>query len=239
MSDYTIFGNEKLYNIWKADQSTQLYKNEMLRNHRLFEIIKSQTKINNIIDVGCGTGYLDYLLARDGKQITGIDLSKNSLNMFNDIAERLNITQINENLYNLNFNGFDAVISQEVLEHIEDYESALVKMCSFIKSDGYGFFCVPYNENLEAKMITDPSTGKRVHKVGHLHSFTIDKLVYSVNKSGFNVLQSFLLVNKRSFKLFSKFKIPVNKFTLIIDKVMNKLFPHKAAYLAVIGRKNK
>ena len=95
------------------------------------------------------------------------------------------------------------------------------------------------NENLEAKMIIDKETGKKVHKVGHLHSFTKTKLEISVKKSGYEVIKSFLLVNKRSYKLFAKYKIPVNNFSLSIDTLMNSLFPHKAAYLAVLCRKVK
>ncbi|MBK7104088.1 MAG: class I SAM-dependent methyltransferase [Ignavibacteriae bacterium] len=237
MSDYSIYENEKLYNIWIANKNTKLYKNEMLRNNQLFEIIKKQNGVKNIIDIGCGTGYLDYLLSKNGKEITAVDLSKNSLDMFKEIANQFTITQVHENLFNINLKNFDMVISQEVLEHIEDYESAIAKMNLFIREDGIGLFCVPYNENLNAKMIDDPLTGNRIHKVGHLHSFTKEKLERSVEKSGFKLVETFLIVNKRSNKLFSNFKIPINNFTLFIDKIMNLLFPYKAAYLAVLCKK--
>jgi len=140
-------------------------------------------------------------------------------------------------LFDLDEKDYDFVISQEVLEHLEDYESALLKMNSFIRSGGHGLFCVPYNENLEAKMITDPETGKRYNKIGHLHSFTKEKLSNSIEKNGFYLIEANLLVNKRSFKYFSRFKMPVNNFTLKLDELMNMLFPEKAAYLSVLCRK--
>jgi 2-polyprenyl-3-methyl-5-hydroxy-6-metoxy-1,4-benzoquinol methylase len=237
MNDYLTDGNEQIYNIWQANPKTRLYKNEMLRNQHLFEIVTRCKASNHVIDIGCGAGYLDYLLAKVGKQVTAVDLSKKRLNLFKEKASLYGITQINENLFNLNVNNFNMVISQEVLEHIEDYESALIKMNSFVNKGGMGIFCVPYNENLEAKMIVDPNNGKRVNKNGHLHSFTISKLEKSIKDTGFEVIKSFLLVNKRSYKFFARFKIPVNKFTLQIDKIMNFLFPVKAAYLAVLCRK--
>ncbi len=239
MSDYVIIENDRLYNIWNANKNTKLYKNEMLRNLHLFNIIKNQTNVEKIIDIGCGTGYLDYLMANDGKQITGVDLSKSSLSLFKEVADKFGIKQIHENLFNIELKNFDLVISQEVLEHLENYESAISKMSEFIKENGFGLFCVPYNENLNAKMIDDPITGNRIHKVGHLHSFTKEKLEKSIEKSGFNIIETFLLVNKRTNKLFANLKIPVNSYTLFIDKIMNSLFPHKAAYLAVLCKKNK
>ncbi|MFZ1291951.1 MAG: class I SAM-dependent methyltransferase [Melioribacteraceae bacterium] len=239
MSDYVIIENDRLYNIWNANKNTKLYKNEMLRNHNLFNIIKKQTYVEKIIDIGCGTGYLDYLMAKDRKQITGVDLSKSSLSLFKEVADKFGIKQIHENLFNIELKNFDLVISQEVLEHLENYESAISKMSEFIKENGFGLFCVPYNENLNAKMINDPTTGERIHKVGHLHSFTKEKLEMSIEKSGFKLIKSFLLVNKRTNKLFANLKIPVNSYTLFIDKIMNSLFPHKAAYLAVLCKKNK
>lgn len=237
MSDYVIDGPDQIYNIWEAKKTTRIYKNEMLRNLHLFRIISKEFKFPKVIDIGCGTGFLDYMLANSGKKVTAIDLSSKRLSLFKEIAKKNGITQINQNLFDVDLTNFDIVISQEVLEHIEDYESALNKMNSFIIKDGLGLFCVPYNENLEAKMIEDPISGKRVHKVGHLHSFKKYKLEKSVNNSGFEVIKSFLLVNKRSFKLFAKYKIPVNNFTLHIDKIMNYLFPNKAAYLATLCRK--
>ena len=239
MSDYTIIGGDKLYNIWQADKSTKLFKNEMLRNKHLCEIIKSCPNVKSIIDIGCGTGYLDFLLSREGIKITGVDLSKNSLDLFKQKAEEFGITQIHENLFNITQENFDLVISQEVLEHLENYESAISKMNQFIKKNGIGLFCVPYNENLNAKMIEDPVTGNKIHKVGHMHSFTKEKLEKSIDNCGFELIKTYLLVNKRTNKFFAKFNIPVNIFTLQIDKIFNALFPYKAAYLAVLCKKNK
>lgn len=237
MTDYIIDGTDQIFNIWEADKSTRLYKNEMLRNHHLCNILTTENNFNNLLDVGCGTGYLDSLLAKTGKKVTAVDISQRRLDLFKDISKKLDIIQINENLYDLEVANFDAVISQEVLEHLEDYESALLKMSSFLKPKGIGLFCVPYNENLNAKMIIDEKSGEKVHKNGHLHSFTKDKFEGSILKSGFEIIRTYLLVNKRSYKRFSQLGIPINNFTLKIDDIMNKLFPHKAAYLAILCRK--
>lgn len=237
MGDYVIDGSDKIYNVWKADKTTRLHKNELLRHNHLLNLILGCDGVKNIIDIGCGTGYLDYLLSLNGKKITAVDLSAKRLSLFKEVADKQGIKQINSDLFNLNEDGYDFVISQEVLEHLDDYESALVKMNSFVKQDGFGLFCVPYKENLEAKMITDPKTGERYHKVGHLHSFDENKFEAGIKKAGFSLIKTKVIVSKRTFKLFAKYNLSINKFALEFDNFMTFLNKDKSAYLAVLCKK--
>jgi len=230
--------NSKIFNLWeeqteKRQKHTRL--GELLRHHTLVTLIPEDQ--NKIIDIGCGLGYLDYLIARQGKDITGVDISLESLNLFKDIAEEYNIKQIHANLFDINVNEYDLVICQEVLEHIEDYESAIMKMNNFIKHNGFGLFCVPYNENLGAKTIYQPETKEYCHKSGHVHSFDYPKLADSMGKCGFKVLRKKLIANKRVRKIMLNLGLPINRSTLLLDSVYNYLFPHKASWLAVLGQK--
>ncbi|MCA9733635.1 MAG: class I SAM-dependent methyltransferase [Deferribacteres bacterium] len=236
MSDYIIDGDDRIYNIWQADHSKRLYRNELLRHHHLQRLLLKSGDFHSLLDIGCGTGYFDYLLAQNGKKIKAVDLSAKRLSLFADIARKFNIQQLNADLFKLEESGFDALISQEVLEHLQDYEAALSKMKSFLKPDGIALFCVPYNENLNAKTVIDPQTQKKHHTSGHLHSFTKEKLSGSAAKIGFEVLGVHLIVNKRSVKHFTRLRLPINSVTSFFDRLMNQLFPHKAAYLAVLCR---
>lgn len=227
---------DDIYNIWQNEhEDSKLLINEHLRYYQLQSMIPEG--VNRLIDVGCGTGYMDYLLSRAGLRVTAVDISVERLELFRDIAEKNNIRQINRSLFDLDLNGFDAILSQEVLEHLEEPEKALAKMAALIKPGGYGLFCVPYRENLEAKMITCALCGERFHKNGHLHSFSEQKLADFVTSAGFKVLRLKLIVNKRSKKWFAAFgEKAVNVLPLIkiTDDLANKFFPHKAAYLACL-----
>jgi 2-polyprenyl-3-methyl-5-hydroxy-6-metoxy-1,4-benzoquinol methylase len=226
----------RVYDIWHADKNTKLYKNEMLRYFHLLNLLPKN--ISTVIDIGCGTGYMASLMANRKLKITAVDISENSLACFSGITQNLNIKQIHQDFYKLNLNNFDLLLSQEVLEHIEDYEKALKKMASFIKLNGYGIFCVPFEENLEAKTKRCISCGHLYHTSGHLHSFTKDKLANALSNTGFTMLKLDIIVNKRTFKWLAKTKISVNKLVLQLDKMLNVLFSHKAAYMAALCQKN-
>jgi len=227
------------FNIWKPTHC-QLYLNERLRYGSLVNLVLSK-KIRKLIDIGCGTGYMSYLLSRKGLKITAVDISKTSLLAFKKIAKANNINQVHSDLFDLQCAGFDAVLSQEVLEHIENYEQALVKMASFIKPNGYAFYCVPYKENLTVKMVECPICGQKYNRNGHLHSFSKELFCDCIEKAGFKIIKIRLIVNKRITKWFKASKLMINyAFPLLefLDRIMNFIAPHKAAYIAVLCIKN-
>ena len=212
------------------------FLNEILRNHHLLRMLPGN--ITNVIDVGCGTGYMACLLAQGGKEVTAVDISERRLFTFHDIALRYHITQVHSDLFQLEYtNSFDMLVCQEVLEHLEDYEWAVQHMTTFIKPEGYAVFCVPYEEDLRAKMKTCPLCHRSYHKNGHLHSFSERKLRRCFEQHHLNILKTELLVNKRTTKWFARIKYPARRGLVLFDTIMNSLYPRKAAYLAMLCRK--
>ena len=216
------------------------YVNEILRHHHLLTILPQ--KMTNVIDIGCGTGYMAYLLARRGKEVTAVDISEEKLSSFRNTALKHTITQVHSDLFQLDYNNsFDALICQEVLEHLENYEKAVRHMTSFLKPHGYALFCVPYNENLAAKMRMCPVCNRSYHKNGHVHSFSGKKFLDSLEKQGLKILRTKLIVSKRTTKWLATIRYPVRMGLFLgshFDNVMNSFFPRKAAYLAALCTKN-
>ncbi|AKB19740.1 methyltransferase domain-containing protein [Methanosarcina sp. WWM596] len=105
----------------------------------LSETITPLENINNIIDIGCGEGFIVNCLNRT--DITGVDISKNAL----DIAKRKNpgCNFCTGSVYDLAFkkNSFDLVIATEVLEHLESPKKALQEIKRISKN--YCIFSVP------------------------------------------------------------------------------------------------
>lgn len=78
---------------------------------RMFRKIKDLIEPNSeILDIGCGTGRLEFFLADKCKEITGIDLSKKNIN----IAEKKLKKSNHDNIY-FKHKGFDNFIKNNSL----------------------------------------------------------------------------------------------------------------------------
>jgi 2-polyprenyl-6-hydroxyphenyl methylase/3-demethylubiquinone-9 3-methyltransferase len=102
-----------------------------------------------ILDVGCGGGILSEALAKEGAQVTGLDLSLLSLKIARQHAEAqgLNIDYRYESLedFSKEHSGdFDAVVCMEMLEHTPRPDR-LVALCTQVLRPGGHFFCSTIN----------------------------------------------------------------------------------------------
>ncbi|MFH1050464.1 MAG: class I SAM-dependent methyltransferase [bacterium] len=231
-----IHYKDNIYNIWEAPKKTKLYKNELLRYHQIISYLPKN--IRKVLDLGCGTGYMSYLLAKNKYEVTSVDKSSERLSYFKENINDKNIRILNSDMFEYNEKDFDLVVCQEVIEHIPDYKRVIEKIYSLLKIDGFAIITTPYKENLSVKTKKCDVCGKYYHTSGHLHSFDKNILNNACIKENFNIIKTLLIVNNRTIRFFAYFNVPVNKYTIIIDKLFNKLFPHKAAYLLVLIRKN-
>ncbi|TNH04423.1 bifunctional 2-polyprenyl-6-hydroxyphenol methylase/3-demethylubiquinol 3-O-methyltransferase UbiG [Testudinibacter sp. TR-2022] len=111
-----------------------------------------------VLDVGCGGGILAESMARQGAEVTGIDMSPQPLQVAQKHAQQsgLNIdyqqTTIEDFLQALQQQQgekFDVITCMEMLEHVPD-PSAVVRSCqALLKPDGVLFFST-INRTLKA-----------------------------------------------------------------------------------------
>jgi len=104
--------------------------------------VKRKFKNPKILDLGCGDGRLTAFLG-EFADTDGVELSKEAIRIAKEKHPHVNFFQGNALEFNFKTNHYDLVVSQEVIEHIEDQE-AYIKICSqVLKKDGYLIITTP------------------------------------------------------------------------------------------------
>ena len=106
----------------------------------------------NILDIGCGGGLLCEPLKRLGATITGIDASKNNIEIAKLHAKEmgLNINYIFGATENLKFEKkFDVILNMEIVEHVSDVNMFIESCSKLIKKNGI-MFVATINKNLKS-----------------------------------------------------------------------------------------
>ena len=105
-----------------------------------------------ILDIGSGGGLLCEPLNRLGAEVTGIDASKNNIEVAKLHAKEmnLNIEYIHSSPENTNLkNKFDVILNMEVVEHVSDINLFIKKCSELVKKDGI-IFVATINKNLKS-----------------------------------------------------------------------------------------
>ena len=110
------------------------------------EIIKGA---QYVFDGACGTGYGSEILSEHVTSITAVDLDKTALAYAERHHARSNIRYQQGDLTNLNFgnNLFDAIISLETLEHLNDPRQYLNSLVSLLAETGCFIVSTPITRN--------------------------------------------------------------------------------------------
>ena len=94
------------------------------------------------LDIGCGGGLLSERIARLGASVTGIDITKNSIEVakFHAINSGLNINYINTDVSSFiktnSSQKFDLVIASEVIEHLDNRILFFDEVSKLLKNKG-------------------------------------------------------------------------------------------------------
>ncbi len=94
-----------------------------------------------LLDVGCGSGWLSYLLACRGFEVGGIDLDPSAFET--PARPNLRFRQGNATAIPFAAEHFDVVIANTVLEHIAEPDRVLLEMARVLKPGGLLFITGP------------------------------------------------------------------------------------------------
>lgn len=102
-------------------------------------------KGKKVLDVGCGGGILSEALAIEGADVTGIDLSLESLDAAKAHAQAAGIqveyraTRV-EDLVSTQAGTYDVVTCMEMLEHVPDPSKIIAACSALLKPGGHAYF---------------------------------------------------------------------------------------------------
>jgi|ETNmetMinimDraft_11_1059920.scaffolds.fasta_scaffold38945_2 2-polyprenyl-3-methyl-5-hydroxy-6-metoxy-1,4-benzoquinol methylase len=106
-----------------------------------------------IIEPGCGSGLMSSRLAKQGYEVTVLDITENALKTArsNFIKNKTNGEFVKADIFKMPFESetFDIVWNQGVIEHFDDIKGVVKEMNRLVKKDGYLVIFVPaYNSPL-------------------------------------------------------------------------------------------
>lgn len=99
----------------------------------------------NVLDAACGEGYGSALMANSAASVTGVDLSEQAIAHASGRYQRDNLQFQQGDCTALPFGDdqFDAVVSFETLEHLEDQDGLMSEFRRVLKPEGFLLISTP------------------------------------------------------------------------------------------------
>jgi 2-polyprenyl-3-methyl-5-hydroxy-6-metoxy-1,4-benzoquinol methylase len=170
--------NSKELSIWSA-----LYG--IVPDSRVADSYGENTAVRNVLDFGCGTGFMMNLMESRGLNVFGVDGSKRRVEWCN----KQNLKTFHSSSYAkdlLAFAPFDLIYSQQVFEHLHDPDEELKILTSLLRDGGYLLLEVP---NLEYNIF------HTAHQHAHCNGFSLRALTVLLNKHGYKPVRVFCDIN--------------------------------------------
>lgn len=125
------------------------------RVYHSYNYILNNYKGSKILDFGCGSGILSYLLGNEGHKVLAYDIIIDPLNMVREqikFGDNITVSDLPlEKIVESNKYKFDCIVALDVLEHIEDLVPYLEKFKHLLKENGQIIFSGP-TENILYKL---------------------------------------------------------------------------------------
>lgn len=201
----------------------------------LYVIEKFLVSPGKVLDIGCGSGTIDFYLANQGNRVFGIDISRNAIKTCNKSSRVLKVNEsckfdVMDFPDKIPQGRFDFIIFTEVIEHLENDDLAIKKISSLLKPKGILVISTP---SKNAPLYRLNLTKEFDKNVGHLRRYIIKELKDLCEKNGFDVIfvkktegiiRNFLFVNSIASRLIRFIKYFISDIVIFVDNLTIPLF---------------
>tara|TARA_B100000508_G_C11413448_1_gene254487 strand:+ start:157 stop:843 length:687 start_codon:yes stop_codon:yes gene_type:complete len=167
-----------------------------------FQYAQQQQQGGNVLDFGCGSGILSYLLAKAGYNVTACDVEFSPLRLVQQkITFPENISFVEGDILTQGFpkHSFDMIFALDVLEHIDDLEPYIAAFNELLTPNGLLVVSGP-TENRLYKM-GRKLAGKRF--TGDYHVSNISNIKEAFRKTFPNISSKKLIFPFILFEIFA------------------------------------
>ena len=188
-------------------------------------------KTRNVLDYGCGPGYLIAELlkiSRDGQKCFGIDFSRESVA---EVEQRYSSHEryggavwVKELPSPFQDSSMDLVFALEVVEHLSDdqLQEMMKEVYRLLTPGGYIVITTPNRERLEEDATVCPECGCIFHRWQHVRTWSAPSLSRYMEESGFSTARvletNFASRFQRIMKYILKLRPIYNKNLLYVGK---------------------
>lgn len=199
---------------------------------------------NSVLEIGSGIGNITELISAD--LVYATDFSKHYVSILKEkFSNNLNISPRYFDITKINSANFeqniDTIICLNVLEHIEDDDSALNNINTILDMNGFLLLLVPFSNSLYCE--TD-------RLLGHYRRYSIETLSSVVQRNGFSVIKIFHFnlfggigwyINGKIFNQSKLSGSSINLFEKLVPifKVIESVRMPFGASLICIAKKNQ
>lgn len=221
---------DSFYNL----RQDELASNKYFRWQNEINLLLENRKNLKILDIGCGTGFFEIILGRQGNQITGIDLTEEMIIKARTLIEKHNLEKnceaVQMDAEKLNFpnESFDVVISRNLtwtlphpIEAYQEWYRVLKKGGILLNFDAeyakHAHTNLYSPENMAHKNISDKLKDD-CHEIYHMLSISsLDRPQWDkevLTQIGFKNIETDLTFGDRIFKEHDEFYIPDKMFSI-------------------------
>lgn len=158
------------------------------------KIIRFVGSGSKILDVGCANGYLSKLIKEKGNAVSGIEISEIAAKEAKGHLDELIVGNIEHMNLPWPEQHFDIIICADVLEHLFDPSTVLVKLRKVLKDNGVLILSIPniayygIRKSLLLGRFEYSNTGTLDR--GHIRFFTFATAERMLKEAGYQILKS-------------------------------------------------